>query len=158
MRESLFALAAVICAVGSATAADFDANAAHQPFTEAFNSRNWDALKGSLAKDVAFHRANAEEAYFGPDAVMDIFKGTIGSQEENGWNVKFAKLDSSDSITGKDGRVVERGDFAITAGPNDDSCYVGSYMMTWKPEGDAWKLQSFAWQDVVAESPDSWKS
>ena len=51
-----------------------------------------------------------------------------------------------------DGRVVERGDFAITAGANDDSCYAGSYMMTWVPQPDnSWKLQMPAWQDIETE-------
>jgi hypothetical protein len=46
--------------------------------------------------------------------------------------------------------VVERGDFAITAGADDGSCYAGSYMMTWAPQdgGDDWKLQILNWQDL----------
>ena len=158
MRKSFVAMAALICVAGSAGAAEFDAGVAHQPFTEAFNSRDWDSLRGHLADDVAFHRANAKEVYVGPDAVVDIFKGTIGSQEQNGWNVKFAKLESTDSLTGKDGRVVERGEFAITAGANDEACYVGSYMMTWAPQGDAWKLQALSWQDVEAQDVAECKS
>jgi hypothetical protein len=47
--------------------------------------------------------------------------------------------------------VVERGDFAVTAGGDDGSCYVGSYMVTWLPEGDDWKLQALNWQDTGAE-------
>lgn len=133
----------------AALAAEFDVGAAHTAFIEAFNSRNWDALRGALADDVAFHRANAPETYAGPDKVVEIFSGTIGANDQ--WNVKFAKLDSDSKFVGKDGRVVERGDFAITAGEGDASCYAGSYMMTWLPVGDAWKLQSLAWQDVETD-------
>ncbi len=90
-----------------------------------------------------FHRANAAEVYSGPDAIVDHFKQTIGGE----WNVKFARLDSTDQFTGSDGRVVERGDFAVTAGPDDGTCYAGSYMMTWAPQdgGDDWKLQILSW-------------
>ncbi len=48
--------------------------------------------------------------------------------------------------------MVERGDFAITAGAADDSCYAGSYMMTWAPEpGDKWQLKVLAWQDLETD-------
>ena len=63
--------------------------------------------------------------------------------------VKFATLDLTNQFIGKDGRTVERGDFAITAGSNDETCYRGSYMMTWLPQTDqTWKLPMLAWQDV----------
>ena len=66
--------------------------------------------------------------------------------------MKFAILDSTDEFAGNDGRVVERGDFAITAGADDSSCYRGSYMMTWAPQADeTWKLQMLAWQDVETD-------
>ena len=92
------------------------------------------------------HRANAEEVYVGPDAIVSRFEDTIGNPEQ--WNVKFAKLDSQTQTAGVDGRVVESGDFAITAGGDDGSCYAGSYMATWAPDGGDWKLQVFSWQDV----------
>jgi hypothetical protein len=51
-------------------------------------------------------------------------------------------------VVGNDGRVVERGDFAITAGADDSACYAGSYLATWAPDGDAWHLQMLTWQDL----------
>ncbi len=47
--------------------------------------------------------------------------------------------------------MVERGDFAVTAGAADDSCYAGSYMMTWAPVDGDWGLQLLAWQDVEVD-------
>jgi hypothetical protein len=133
---------------GSALAADFDPATAHAGFINAFNDRQWGDLKPLLAEDIVFHRANAAEVYSGSNQVLDHFEKTIGGE----WNVKFAKLDSTDQLTGKDGRVVERGDFAVTAGANDDSCYAGSYMMTWAPgTGDQWQLKVLAWQDVETD-------
>lgn len=136
----------------SATAMEFDAKAAHEPFMEAFNSRDWEGVKAALAEDAVFHRANAEEVYAGPDAIAGRFSDTIGNADE--WNVKFVRLDSQGSTTGKDGRVVERGDFAITAGGDDSACYAGSYMVTWAPAGDDWKLQVLSWQDVEADTAE----
>src|SRR5690606_7206435 len=98
-------------------------------------------------EDAVFHRANATEVYSGPDAILGHFEETIGGE----WNVKFAKLDSQSALTGKDGRVVERGDFAVTAGADDSACYAGSYMMTWAPDSDDWRLQLLAWQDVETD-------
>jgi hypothetical protein len=133
---------------GSAAAAGFDAAAAHAGFINAFNNRQWSELRPLVTNDIVFHRANAGQAYSGSVQVIGYFAKTVGGE----WNVKFAKLDSTDQFAGKDGRVVERGDFAITAGANDDSCYAGSYMMTWAPEpGDTWQLQMIAWQDVETE-------
>ena len=133
---------------GSAVAADFDPAAAHEGFINAFNNRQWGDLKPLLADDIVFHRANADTVYSGADQVMGRFEKTIGGE----WNVKFTHLDSTDQFSGKDGRVVERGDFAVTAGANDDSCYRGSYMMTWAPQsGDQWRLQTLAWQDLETE-------
>jgi ketosteroid isomerase-like protein len=132
---------------GVATAADFDADAAHSQFIDAFNDRQWDALKAQLADDSVFHRANAAEVYSGPDAIVGHFEQPIGGE----WNVKFVRLDSEDQLTGNDGRVVERGDFAITAGADDGSCYAGSYLMTWTPDGDAWRLQMLTWQDLETD-------
>ena len=68
------------------------------------------------------------------------------------WNVKFAALNSTNQFAGKDRRVVERGDFVIRAGSNNETCYRGSYMMTWLPQADqSWKLQIWLWQDVETE-------
>lgn len=48
--------------------------------------------------------------------------------------------------------MVERGDFAVTAGADNGSCYAGSYMMTWAPaDGGEWGLQLLAWQDVEVD-------
>jgi hypothetical protein len=82
------------------------------------------------------------------DEIAGHFEQTIGGE----WNVKFVELDSESAFTGKDGRVVERGDFAITAGADDSSCYRGSYIATWAPQGnDDWQLQVFSWQDLETE-------
>jgi ketosteroid isomerase-like protein len=132
---------------GMAAAADFDADAAHAPFIEAFNNRQWDAVKAQLAGDAVFHRANAGEVQSGPDAIVAHFEQPIGGE----WNVKFVRLDSEDQLVGNDGRVVERGDFAITAGADDGACYAGSYLATWASDGDAWKLQVLTWQDLETD-------
>jgi hypothetical protein len=146
LRHSVITLTLLAGFGGSAVAADFDADAQHAKLTEAFNSRQWEEVKSLLADDSVFHRANATEVYSGPDAIVDHFEQPIGGE----WNVKFARLDSTDQFTGNDGRVVERGDFAITAGADDSACYAGSYMMTWAPQGsgDDWKLQILSWQDL----------
>ncbi|MGI9504776.1 MAG: nuclear transport factor 2 family protein [Geminicoccaceae bacterium] len=142
-----FAAAMAAC---NAYAGDFDAAASHDKFIDAFNNRDWDAVKSVLTEDSVFHRANGEQVFIGPDAIVERFSTTIGAPDE--WNVKFAKLDSSSQLAGKDGRMVERGDFAVTAGADDSSCYAGSYMMTWAPakSGD-WGLQLLAWQDVEVD-------
>lgn len=129
-----------------AAGAEFDARAAHKPFMQAFNTRDWGAVRSVLVDDAVFHRANAEEVYLGPDSIIGRFSDTIGNPKE--WNVKFVRLDSDGEIPGKDGRVVERGDFAITAGGDDSVCYGGSYMATWAPSDGGWKLQVLSWQDV----------
>jgi len=116
---------------------------------DAFNSRDWAAVKSVLTEDSVFHRANGEEVFVGPDAIVERFSSTIGAPDQ--WNVKFAKLDSNSQLAGKDGRVVERGDFAVTAGADDGSCYAGSYMMTWMPADEGWGLQVLAWQDVEVD-------
>jgi hypothetical protein len=147
-KSFLIALALLAGQAGSALAADFDPGAAHDKFINAFNHRQWNDLKPLLAQDIVFHRANAAEVYSGQAQVLDHFDKTIGGE----WNVKFVTLDSSDQLTGKDGRVVERGDFAVTAGVNDDTCYAGSYMMTWAPQsGGDWQLQTLAWQDLETD-------
>lgn len=134
----------------TAHAGDFDAASAHGTFVDAFNTRDWDGVKTVFTEDAVFHRASGDTAFMGPDAIVERFSTTIGNEAE--WNVKFTKLDSTSSLAGKDGSVVERGDFAITAGADDSGCYAGSYMMTWKPTEDgAWGLQHLAWQDVEAE-------
>jgi ketosteroid isomerase-like protein len=139
------ALALIVSVGGSAAAADFDAEAQHARFMDAFNNRQWEEVKSLLAEDSVFHRANATEVYSGPDAIVSHFEQPIGGE----WNVKLARLDSTDQFTGNDGRVVERGDFAITAGADDSSCYAGSYMITWAPQdGDDWQLQIFSWEDL----------
>lgn len=144
-RHSVMALTFLAGFGGSAAAADFDAGALHEEFMGAFNDRQWEEVKSILAEDSVFHRANATEVYSGPNAIVDRFEQTIGGE----WNVKFVRLDSDDQLTGNDGRVVERGDFAITAGADDSSCYAGSYMATWAPQdGGNWKLQILSWQDL----------
>ncbi len=115
--------------VGSAIAADFDADGAHAKFVDAFNNRQWDDVKALLATDAVFHRAGAEEVYVGADKVVGRFKDTIGAPDQ--WNVKFVRLDSDSQFAGKEGKVVSRGDFAITGGGDDSSCYAGSYMTTY---------------------------
>jgi ketosteroid isomerase-like protein len=132
---------------GAVAAADFDPDAAHAKFVDAFNHRQWDAVKALLAGDAVFHRANAGEVQSGPDAIVAYFEQPIGGE----WNVKFARLDSEEQFTGKNGRVVERGDFAITAGADDSACYAGSYLATWAPDGDAWRLQMLTWQDLETD-------
>lgn len=145
---------AVTCAAAmaacSAYAGDFDATASHDEFIDAFNNRDWNAVKSVLTEDSVFHRANSEQVFVGPDAIVERFSTTIGAPDQ--WNVKFAKLDSSSQLAGKDGRLVERGDFAVTAGADDGSCYAGSYMMTWAlADGGDWELQLLAWQDVEVD-------
>jgi ketosteroid isomerase-like protein len=143
-------IAAVVMTASGAYAGDFDVAASHTDFIEPFNSRDWEGVKSVLAEDSVFHRASGDQVFLGPDAIVERFSSTIGAPDQ--WNVKFAKLDSSSALAGKDGRVVERGDFAVTAGAKDDSCYAGSYMMTWAPaESGDWKLQLLAWQDVEVD-------
>lgn len=132
---------------GIATASAQDIGAAHETFRKAFNERAWTELRKVLADDIVFHRANSPDVYLGPDAVVGRLETTIAGE----WNVKFTKLDTTSQFTGKDGRVIERGDFAITAGAESDSCWRGSYMMTWAPDGDDYKLQTLAWQDAETE-------
>lgn len=102
-----------------------------------------------MSDDSVFHRATGDEVFTGPKAIVERFSSTIGADDQ--WNVKFAKLDTTESLTGKDGRVVERGDFAVTAGGDSSSCYAGSFMMTWKIDDDTAKLQTLAWQDVEVD-------
>lgn len=145
-----FAFSTVMMAAAvPVSAADADPSAAHQKFMESFNSRQWDAVASILAADSVFHRANADQVYVGPEAIVGRFEDTIGAPDQ--WNVKFVRLDTSDQVSGNDGRVVERGDFVITAGADDGACYVGSFMMTWVPEADDWRLQVFGWQDVEVD-------
>lgn len=147
-KTSSTALALLFAFGAGAAVADFDPAGAHAKLIEAFNSRQWEQLRPLLAEDIVFHRANAGEVYTGPKQVLDHFKKTIGGE----WNVKFAHLDSTNQFSGRDGRVVERGDFAITAGADDGSCYRGSYLMTWAPRPDgAWQLQMLTWQDLETE-------
>jgi hypothetical protein len=147
LKPLVVVLPVVAAFAGPARAADFDPAAAHARFIDAFNARQWAEVKALLADDSVFHRANAAQVYSGPDAIVGTFDQPLAGK----YNVKFAHLDSSDQFTGNDGRVVERGKFAVTAGAGDDSCYAGSYMMTWAPSGDAWKLQLIAWQDLETE-------
>lgn len=147
LSTTVTALSWIIAA--SVSAAEFSAEAAHEPFMTAFNDRNWEQVKSALAEDAVFHRANSDEVQTGPDEIVGHFSDLIGNPEE--WNVKFARLDSEDQTVGKDGRVVERGDFAITAGGDDSACYAGSYMATWAPANGQWKLQVFSWQDVETD-------
>lgn len=151
MKKTALFLAA-LGLTSTAYAGDFDAAAAHGSLIDAFNNRDWEAVKAVFTDDAVFHRASGDTAFMGPDAIVERFSSTIGNAGE--WNVKFAKLDSTSALMGKDGSsVVERGDFAVTAGADDSGCYAGSYMMTWKQaEGGDWGLQHFAWQDVEAEA------
>ena len=146
-RRFVMMLPLLTCFGGAAVAGDFDPDAAHAEFINAFNNREWAAVKVQLAEDSVFHRANATEVYSGPDSIVGHFEQPIGGE----WNVKFARLDSEEQFTGKDGRVVERGDFAITAGADDSACYAGSYLATWAPDGDAWRLQMLTWQDLETD-------
>jgi hypothetical protein len=146
-KQTLVALGLMAGWGSAVAAAEFDADPIHDQFVNAFNNRQWEDVKTLLAKDSVFHRANADEVYNGPDAITGHFEQTIGGE----WNVKFVKLDSDSAFTGKDGWVVERGDFAITAGADDSSCYSGSYMATWAPRSDDWQLQVFSWQDLETE-------
>jgi ketosteroid isomerase-like protein len=144
LERLVMALPVAMGLASAAAAADFDPKAAHAGFIDAFNNRDWAAVKAQLADDAVFHRANAGEVQSGPDAIVAHFEQPIGGE----WNVKFARLDSEDQLIGNDGRVVERGDFAITAGADDSACYAGSYLATWAPDGDAWRLQMLTWQDL----------
>jgi ketosteroid isomerase-like protein len=127
LERLVMALPIATCLAGTAAAADFDPKAAHAGFIDAFNNRDWVAVKAQLADDAVFHRANAGEVQSGPDAIVAHFEQPIGGE----WNVKFTRLDSEEQFAGNDGRVVERGDFAITAGADDSACYAGSYLATW---------------------------
>lgn len=140
---------ATLTLTATAHAAEFDAEAIHAPFIEAFNARDWDAVKATFIDESVFHRASGDTAFTGPDAIVERFSSTIGAEDQ--WNVKFTKLDSTSMLKGVDGSVVERGDFAVTGGADDSGCYAGSYMMTWKPSDSGWGLQHFAWQDVEAD-------
>lgn len=149
-RVVLIALGLVTGAGMAWGAEEFDARKAHSKFTQAFNKRDWNGLKGLMADDIVFHRASGDSVFIGPDAVIERFSSAIGAPDQ--WNVKFAILNSDSGFTGKDGRVVERGDFAVTAGGDSSSCYRGSYMMTWTNQSDAgWRLQLLAWQDVETD-------
>src|ERR671911_2517624 len=77
-RNSVMALALIVSVGGSAAAADFDAEAQHARFMDAFNNRQWEEVKSLLAEDSVFHRANATEVYSGPDAIVDHFEQPIG--------------------------------------------------------------------------------
>jgi len=148
-KPAIIAIGFVV-GTGSAWAGGFDASKLHGQFTEAFNARNWDGVKSMLADDIVFHRASGDTVFMGPDAVIERFSSTIGAPDQ--WNVKFAILASDSEFVGKDGGVVERGDFAVTAGADDSACYRGSYMMTWADKaGAGWKLQLLAWQDAETE-------
>jgi hypothetical protein len=147
LERLVLALPMVACLSGAAAAGEFDPATAHAGFIEAFNNRDWIAVKEQLAADAVFHRANAGEVQSGPDAIVAHFEQPIGGE----WNVKFVRLDSEEQFAGKDGRVVERGDFAITAGADDSACYAGSYLATWAPDGGAWRLQMLTWQDLETD-------
>lgn len=145
LKHSIMAGLVLAGLASSAVGAEFQQ--AHDAFRAAFNNRDWDAIRSVLADDVVFHRAAAHEVFVGEDAVIEHFRKPITEE----WNVTFTALDSSEEFTGKDGRVVERGDFAITAGAAGDSCYRGSYLMTWAPGTEGWQLQALTWQDLETE-------
>ena len=147
LKAVLIAFGLVVGAGAALAAGHFDTGKLHNQFTKAFNARDWPGLKAMLADNIVFHRASGDGVYIGPDAVIERFSGTIGAPDQ--WNVKFAILNSDSQFEGNDGPVVERGDFAVTAGGDSGSCYRGSYMMTWAKQADAaWRLQLLAWQDV----------
>ena len=146
-RTTVLGAAVAVAMSAAAAADDFGPASAHSDFQDAFNARDWEKVRALLADDVVFQRATSTDVHSGPDAVLGNLEGTIAGE----WNVKFARLEPQGHIVGKDGRVVERGEFAITAGAADDSCYAGSYMMTWVPKGDGWALQVLNWQDVEAD-------
>jgi hypothetical protein len=100
------ALALIAGSAGTAAAAAFDAKSEHAKFVDAFNNRQWDAVKSMLAAKSVFHRADGDQVYIGPDAIVGRFEKTIGAPDQ--WNVKFVRLDPKDQFTGKDGRVVNR--------------------------------------------------
>src|SRR5688572_30788219 len=110
MRVHGLSAACWLAFAGAAGAADFKAQAAHKGLIDGFNGRDWAAVKAILAPDVVFHRANAKDVFMGPDAVVGALREPIADK----WNVKFVTLNSTNQVAGKDGRVVERGDFAIT--------------------------------------------
>ncbi|MFW5833516.1 MAG: nuclear transport factor 2 family protein [Pseudomonadota bacterium] len=151
-RSGLFVAAASAALFSAGEAIAFDGDALRERFTTAFNGRDWASVRAMLADDVVFHRATGDTVFIGPDAVIARWEETIGNPGQ--WNVKFAILDGDSTFTGKDGRVVERGDFAVTAGGDDSACYRGSYLMTWMPDGDDWKLQMMGWQDVETDLGD----
>jgi ketosteroid isomerase-like protein len=141
----------ITAGAGAALAADLDIDAYHGKFIDAFNGRQWQDVQALMAPDIVFHRGNATEVYAGADAVVGRFEETIGAPDQ--WNVKFVRLDSNGQLSGSDGGMVERGDFAITAGADDSGCYAGSYMMTWMPkDDDSWQLQLLSWQDLEADA------
>ena len=147
---SAAAVAVLFAANAGMAAAKFAAKAEHAKFVDAFNSRQWNEVKSMLAPDSVFHRADADTVYLGRDAVLDRFQKTIGARDQ--WNVKFVHLDPRDQFTGKDGRVVNRGVFTVTAGTDDGSCHAGSFLSTWKPEaGSDWQLPWLAWEDVETD-------
>jgi hypothetical protein len=143
------ALALIAGSAGTAAAAAFDAKSEHAKFVDAFNNRQWDAVKSMLAAKSVFHRADGDQVYSGPDAIVGRFEKTIGAPDQ--WNVKFVRLDPKDQFTGKDGRVVNRGVFAVTAGADDGTCYAGSFLSTWAPDGGDWQLQWLAWEDLETD-------
>ena len=148
MRIIKLAVVGIFIALTTLTvkAANIDISGLHASFTNSFNERDWSGLKVQLADDIVFHRASGTDVFIGSDAVIARFKDTIGAPKK--WNVKFSVLNSTSSFTGTEGGVVERGDFAVTAGGDNSSCYRGSYMMTWAEVAGSWKLKLLAWQDV----------
>ena len=68
----------------TAHAGDFDAAKSHDTFMDAFNSRDWDAVKSVLTEDSVFHRASGEEAFVGRDAIVERFSSTIGAPRISG--------------------------------------------------------------------------
>ena len=144
------AIPAITLSVSASVSAADDAwQTAHGQFVSAFNNRDWSAVASIMSEDSVFHRASSDTVYSGPKAIVERFSSTIGANDQ--WNVKFAKLDTTESLTGKDGRVVERGVFAVTAGADSSACYAGSYLMTWKVADNDAKLQTLAWQDVEVD-------
>ena len=102
-----------------------------QVHEDAFNNRQWSEVKALLA--------NGSDSSIVPMLLRSI-ADRMRSSARSSSRWRTSSTSSSPSltplikVTGKDGRVVERGAFAVTAGASDDSCYAGSYMMTWVPQ------------------------
>lgn len=121
-------------------------NKAREDFINAFNDRNWEAVKDMFADEALFHRGNGDTLYKGKGDVADRLKDPIGDQ----WNVRFTRLENTQFTAGNanDPRTVDTGHFAITAGDDSSACYAGTYQLTWNNDA---KILYLGWQDVESE-------